>query len=167
MHSKKTLKMKNTIPQNDLNLELKSFNNLPKLYNKGNITHRLQRKNKIIVKDFFIEFTKSQNYTPNEIIIIKRESIDTFSIIKIKELIKKKCIGCLIKSSGKWFKANISLTNNESLKIQVLKKIDSLAELDTIEYLQKTIQKLKIKSISRKIINKYITNYIEYNLTHN
>jgi hypothetical protein len=159
--------MKNIIPQNYLNLELKIFDNLTKHYNKRGVTHRPQSKNKILVKDFFIEFTKPQKYTANKIIIIKRELIDAFSAIRIKELIKNKCIGCLIKFEGQWFKANISLTNNESLKIQILKKIDSLTELYAIDYLQKTIKKLKIKLVSKKIINKYIANYIEYNLTPN
>ena len=158
--------MTNTKPSIDFSSELKSISNLPNLnrtYSTSNSNLNKLGKTDLIVKDFYLELFDFKNHLFNNTIKIRKNSIDSTSLTKIKSLIDKKCIGCLIKIAKQWYKVKISLDNKDFILIKLIQKVNSLKELNSIHYLLNTIKKLKFKMVPKPIVEKYISNYLEYN----
>ncbi len=157
--------MKNTLSEIDLSFNLKSIDNLPnkKKHNKvvaSNI-------NSIKIKDFYLEIANNIDSITQNKLWIKKNLIDRITFYEMEELIQNNCINCLANSNGSWYKIKIYKADTDTFQIQILEKVKDIKQLENIHYLNQTIKKLKQANLTKDKINKYISNFMEYNCMDN
>ena len=71
-------------------------------------------------------------------------------------------VKCLLKFGPSWFTTKITKLDGELIELLLIKKIQLKENLNKINYLARSIQKMKEHHSPNNHINKYIHHYFEY-----
>ncbi len=153
--------MKNTLSEIDLSFNLKSIDNLPN--KKKHNTVIASNINSIKIKDFYLEIANNIDSITQNNLWIKKDLIDRITFNEMEELIQNNWINYLTNSNRSWYKIKIYKADFDTFQIQILEKVKDIKQLENIYYLNKTIKKLKQANLTKDKINKYISNFMEYN----
>ena len=114
------------------------------------------------IREFYLEIFYYKPLSENSKLSIHKKSLNSKLFNILSKKINGKYIKCLLKFGFSWFTTKITKLNDELIELLLIKKIQLKENLNKINYLVRSIQKMKEHGSSEKIINKYIYHFFDY-----